>query len=242
MLDGQGGDEVLLGYEKYYSTMLRGLSPIRFVKEAWRQSKNSRLTLVQLVQYYVYCTSPQIRIQWMKFRSRHLLSEIRNGHCFDNIKKSTTSYKSVQDLQKCEIGALSLPRLLRTEDRQSMRHSIETRLPFLDYRLVEMGISLPLNHKIREGWTKYILREAITDALPKKIAWRKNKMGFEAPTSVWLAEHTEAMKDEIRKSEMLSNIIHPETLVKDFSSLSLRDQWAWFSLAVWERLYNVAWS
>ena len=242
MLDGQGGDEVLLGYEKYYSAMLRGLSPIRFVKEVWQQSKNSGLTLVQLLQYYVYFTNPRIRIQRLKFRNRHLLPEIRNGHCFDSIRTSATSYKSVQDLQKCEIGVLQLPQLLRQEDRNSMRHSIETRLPFLDYRLVEMAVSLPLNHKIRGGWTKYLLREAITDALPKEIVWRKNKMGFEAPTSVWLAEHTGAMKEEVRKSEIVSNITHRERLVKKFPSLSLLDQWAYFNLAVWERLYNVSWS
>ena len=150
--------------------------------------------------------------------------------------------KASSDLQKCEIGSLQLPHLLRYEDRNSMRHSIETRLPFLDYRLIEMAVSLPLNHKIRGGWTKYLLRETITDALPKAIVWRKNKIGFGAPTSVWLAAHTWAMKEEVRKSEIVSNITHRERLLKKFPSLSLLDQWTYFNLAVWERLYNVSWS
>ena len=122
-----------------------------------------------------------------------------------------------------------------------MRHSIETRLPFLDYRLVEFAISIPINHKIHSGWTKFILRNAVSDVLPEEIVWRKNKLGFEAPASIWLRDHAESMKDQIMSSAILKKISNPSAITKNFNSLSLKDRWAYFNLAAWERIYNVAW-
>jgi len=107
MLNGQGGDEILLGYERYYPAMLRGLNPKHFVKEAWRQAKHSKLSLRQLLQYYIYFTNPNIRIKRLKSRS-YLSPEIRNSHNFNNVRASAKSYRSVQDLQKCEICTLQL--------------------------------------------------------------------------------------------------------------------------------------
>ena len=239
MLDGQGGDELLLGYERYYSAILRDCNSTRFFKEIWQQSKNSRLNIFQILQYYVYFSNYNIRIQYLKSRNRHILPSILNAHCFDNIKKSTISYKNVKNLQICEIGTLQLTHLLRYEDRCSMRHSIETRLPFLDYRLVEMAVSLSLNHKIRDGWTKYILREAVADVLPKEIVWRKNKIGFEAPAHTWISEHNKYMKEEIRKSNMLRSITNIDKILKDFSFLPIKNQWKYFNISIWEKLYNI---
>ena len=76
-------------------------------------------------------------------------------------------------MQKLEIETLQLPHLLRYEDRNSMRHSIETRLPFLDYRLMEAAASLPLDHKLRDGWTKYVVRKAAEPHLPPEVTWRE---------------------------------------------------------------------
>src|SRR5258706_244367 len=79
-----------------------------------------------------------------------------------------------------------LPSLLRYEDRNSMAFSIETRLPFLDYRLVEFVFSLPDEQRLEGATTKAILRRALADRIPPAVLSRQDKMGFETPTDVWL--------------------------------------------------------
>ena len=66
-----------------------------------------------------------------------------------------------------------------------MAHSIEVRLPFLDYRLVNFLVHTPIEDKLQGGWTKYILRQAI-DELPREIRWRKDKTGFVTPEEKWM--------------------------------------------------------
>ena len=77
--------------------------------------------------------------------------------------------------------------LLRYADRNSMAHSREVRLPFLDHRVVEFVFSLPDSFLLRDGWTKWILRQAISDLLPKEVVWRVEKVGFEPPQTEWLS-------------------------------------------------------
>ncbi len=240
MLNGQGGDEVFLGYERYYAAMLSNLSPWSFFKAASKQAANSKLNLAKVIQYYLYFTSPKIRIQRLKRRSL-LRPSIVSSHSFEYVEKSADSFRDVGDLQKYEIETLQLSHLLRYEDRNSMRHSIETRLPFLDYRLVELGVSLPGAYKINDGWTKFVLRKAVSNILPSDVVWRKNKLGFEAPERTWLAAHENAMKAEIKGSHILDEISNKAILLKNFASLSLKDKWAYYNLAVWERIYGVSW-
>lgn len=75
----------------------------------------------------------------------------------------------------------SLPHLLKNGDRNSMAHSIEARMPFTDYRLVNYVCSLPVCYKIWHGWTKWLLRRAVEDLLPQHIVWRTDKLGFATP-------------------------------------------------------------
>ena len=72
----------------------------------------------------------------------------------------------------------SLPHLLKAEDRNSMAHSVEARVPFTDYRLVDYVFSIPGIYKIHNGWTKWLLRLATKDLLPEEIVWRKDKTWF----------------------------------------------------------------
>ncbi|HEV7621223.1 MAG TPA: asparagine synthase-related protein, partial [Flavisolibacter sp.] len=79
-----------------------------------------------------------------------------------------------------------LEELLRYADRNSMAHSTEVRLPFLSHELVRYLFNLPPHLKIQKGWTKWILRKAINEQLPKEIVWRKDKTGFEPPQKKWM--------------------------------------------------------
>jgi len=94
-----------------------------------------------------------------------------------------------------------LPGLLHYEDRNSMAFSIETRLPFLDYRLVEYAFTLPLEKKIKEGVTKVVLRNAMKSILPEEVRNRKDKMGFVTPEGIWFRTNLKTQIREIISSK-----------------------------------------
>ena len=96
-----------------------------------------------------------------------------------------------------------------------MAHGREVRLPFLSHELVEFLFTLPSKFKIRNGWTKWLLRESMKEKLPKEIVWRKDKVGFEPPQKKWM-EHT-AIQEMIRdaKTKLVNEkILKPEVLNK----------------------------
>jgi asparagine synthase (glutamine-hydrolysing) len=100
-----------------------------------------------------------------------------------------------------DLTRYSIPQLLRYEDKNSMRWSIESRVPFLDYRLVELAMSLPSCYKIRKGTTKYILRKALKDLVSDRILGRRDKIGFATPDEDWLNSPAfKEMAEEILKS------------------------------------------
>jgi asparagine synthase (glutamine-hydrolysing) len=83
------------------------------------------------------------------------------------------------------VAASSLPTLLHFEDRNSMAHSIEARVPFLDHPLVEFSLALGHRHKMVGGDTKRVLRKAMNGLLPDKVAQRRDKLGFATPEQSW---------------------------------------------------------
>ncbi|MBS4063684.1 MAG: asparagine synthase (glutamine-hydrolyzing) [Chitinophagaceae bacterium] len=238
MLNGQGGDEVLLGYERYFSSYLYQVGFWKGLKELWKQAQNSGLKLYEPILYFFYFTSFKIRKKRLLRRS-FLKKEIKQGFDFKEIKRIIDSFQNISKLQIHEITIVQLPHLLRYEDRNSMRHSIETRLPFLDYRMVEAGISLSPELKIFNGWTKYVLRLAIKNLLPDNIVWRKSKLGFNAPERIWLANHIDEMILQIRNSELLETITDLNSLISNFTRLSYKEQWLYYNIAVWEKVYKI---
>lgn len=128
-----------------------------------------------------------------------------------------------------------MPHLLRYEDKNSMRHSIETRLPFIDYKVLQAAISTKSKYKIKNGWTKYILRKVVENILPKSIVWRKNKFGFEAPTKTWIDSISKQMEESINKSIIIKVI----TNEFNFDKLDSRHIWKLYNIAKWEEIYNV---
>jgi len=237
MLNGQGGDEILLGYERYFSSTLNILKPVNFLRSIYDQSKNSRIGVVRIVLNYLYFRMYPIRISFLKYRS-FIKREHRKSEHFSAVIKNCKAYSNPLELQKSEICELQLPHLLRYEDRNSMRHSIETRLPLLDYRLVEFCLGIPIEYKIRKGWSKFILRAAMDKILPNEVAWRKNKFGFEAPTS-WLDDYADEMLKEIKESKILNFYCDMPALEKKFQKLGEWDKWLYFNIARWEKVYRV---
>jgi asparagine synthase (glutamine-hydrolysing) len=234
MLDGQGGDETLLGYERYYPAFLLSLPLKERYKAFTNSAKNSKLSLFELLLYFFYFTFPTIRIWSLLIRSSFIKKEYKNLLNKDLIKKMAKNYSNIKELQLFEISYTQLPALLKYEDRNSMRHSIESRLPFLDYQLVELSLSMNNSYKIKNGWTKYILRKAMDHNLPADITWRKNKIGFEAPSNEWLS-NKEFFISKINNSKILKQLLSsPYKKTADLKML-----WKLYNVARWEELYKV---
>jgi asparagine synthase (glutamine-hydrolysing) len=103
---------------------------------------------------------------------------------------------------KYSTSASPLPLYLRVEDRNSMAHSVEARLPFLDYRLVSLALSLGPEWKMRGGANKFLLREAMRQRIPESVRVRKDKMGFPTPVRKWLGrELYEPVRDLLQSRE-----------------------------------------
>ena len=237
MLDGQGGDETLLGYERYYPAIVKSKKGISKLKALLQSSKNSRLSLLDTIKYQYYFSNYKLRLKRLKFKNSFYKSEILNEYESEELKIISESYKDISILQKNEIESSQLPHLLKYEDRNSMANSIESRLPFLDYKLVELSLNTNNSLKIKDGWTKFILRKAAETILPKEIVWRKNKLGFNAPERNWTKEFENEMINEIQQSEILNNFIHFKKL--NFKNLDLRTKWRLYNFSVWEKEFKV---
>jgi asparagine synthase (glutamine-hydrolysing) len=108
-----------------------------------------------------------------------------------------------------------LEELLRYADRNSMAHGREVRLPFLNHTLVEFVFSLPSNFKIRNGWTKWLLRKTMENKLPASITWRRDKTGFEPPQQSWMQhKQLQEMVREARKKLVAQHILTDKVMDK----------------------------
>ncbi|MCG3670036.1 asparagine synthase (glutamine-hydrolyzing) [Aliarcobacter butzleri] len=237
LLDGQGGDETLVGYERYYPSYLMSLGFFDLIKGFFNSSKNSKLSKKQLFAYFVYFTKAKIRIKRLQVKNSFIKAKYFNLASFDILEKNSKNYFNLFELQHQEIFYTQMPHLLRYEDRNSMRHSIETRLPFIDYTVVETALSIENKYKIKDGWTKYILRRTVDKILPNNIVWRKNKFGFEAPTKSWLNSIEDEIIISISKSKIITEISDSINLNK----LDLNQKWKLFNISKWEDLYKVSW-
>lgn len=192
LLDGQGGDETLAGYFRYLPTRLRDLVSsgdwVGF-QRLWG-SVSDRLGFSTAL---LHTFEP-----WLP---GSLVATLRNRYGQGKERVLSPSLARVtsaapgwpragrSDLwRQLAFDTLTrqLPSLLRYEDRNSMAFSIETRLPFLDYRLVEFAFSLPDATKLHGSTTKAILRRALGDRVPPGVLARRDKMGFETPSDIWL--------------------------------------------------------
>jgi asparagine synthase (glutamine-hydrolysing) len=117
-----------------------------------------------------------------------------------------------------------------------MRHSIEARVPFLDHDLVETCYGISSKLKIKDGWTKHILRVAMEGLVSSNILWRKNKFGFEAPTASWINEVSGVMELAISQSPLLEKMCQDR---HDFRKIDRAPFWKLYSIAKWEAAYAV---
>ena len=139
-----------------------------------------------------------------------------------------------------------LEHLLKWEDRNSMWFSLESRVPFLDYRLVEKTLASRADMKIKNGTTKYILREAMNGTLPEKIKNRKDKIGFMTPEDEWFRQDKlKTLINDLLKSDTLKGryIVNPAKANRLYqrhldNKLQIsKDIWKWINLELWFRKF-----
>lgn len=179
LLDGQGSDEILGGYyylaAYYYYDLLRRGRLLKLAREvASRNGANPQTT-----RYFFGLLLPERAKEYLVSRGRRFL---REG--FVRQYKSSDPRFRRKPLTEALVEALTyfpLPSLLRYEDKNSMSWSIESRVPFLDHRLVESVLRQPNESKIDHGLSKVILREALHGKLPPAIEERRDKLGFATP-------------------------------------------------------------
>jgi asparagine synthase (glutamine-hydrolysing) len=183
ILSGQGADELLCGYLKFTGFYLHDLARRgRLIKAA------------KLVAGFARNRNMLGQFEWSEAR-RYLGKLAKLGEVdIRGPRLREQGYTvamglgrgSMVDRQLGDLMKYSVPALVHYEDRCSMAMGREIRLPFLDYRLVNLLLPLDPEWKLRHGWTKWIFRQAIKDLLPPAIVWRKGKQGFINPQSEWL--------------------------------------------------------
>ena len=184
VLGGQGGDEILCGYQKYRYFylwhLLRHRDPKLF-RECMNFARGTRTywTAASISRYF-----PRAFSRPFSLLSRVATDEFRaSAHA---PASALGAGASLAERQKTDLTYSSIPALLRHEDRNSMAHSVESRLPFLDYQLAEFAVNCAPSLKLRDGWTKWILRKAMTRIMPEKVRLRKTKLGFDTPEADWM--------------------------------------------------------
>jgi asparagine synthase (glutamine-hydrolysing) len=232
LLDGQGADETLAGYSKYYKWYWQELFQKRQLmrsgeiaaarKNGVRDSfgfKNVVASLfpdlasVILERQYLFHALEQedLSKDFIRLQSREAYY-------------TTPALRNLNGVLYFNTFDHGLEELLRYADRNSMAHGREVRLPFLDHNLVEFIFSLPAHFKIHEGWTKWILRKSMAAALPEEITWRKEKTGFEPPQKQWMEDSGFAdLIMEGRKKLVREKILNPHVLDKPLTASNAYD-------------------
>ena len=169
-LDGQGADEQLTGYLYYYAYFLYSLSLKDFLREI----------------RYCLAVPGAFPYVW-RGASAFLLKFVLGSSCASFIIKRLLGRALPKNLNEVLLNDFNtgLVNLFNNADRGSMAHSVETRMPFVDYRLVEFLADVPACYKIHKGWSKYLARLAFSGKLPDQICWRRDKMGWPIPEDTW---------------------------------------------------------
>lgn len=211
VLDGQGADEILCGYRKYYLFHMMNLfksgAYLDLIKSLVKTYLNGDSNLFNLKDGKKYLPSFLRRstIGPSEIVDKRFLCSHLNFSSLGTIKS-----KQINDLLY-----YSLPSLLRYEDRNSMRWSVESRVPFLDNRIVEFLFSLPDQYKLDQGKTKLVMRSAFKDFVPESILNRKDKMGFATPQKIWMKHKLgEEIIKHFKKKTPLSEYINNKMLEK----------------------------
>jgi asparagine synthase (glutamine-hydrolysing) len=232
LLDGQGADELLMGYTKYLSLPYPNLLRQSYLKDLHNMANNNNKSYLSIITEAIILRNFWIRNIRLKFKFRNLKNKYFKLPNTLLAKQWSSAFTNINKLQLLELKFTQLPKLLKYADKNAMYFGLESRLPFLDYRLVSLCLQIPIHLKLNNGWTKYILRITNT-GIPKSIAWRKNKIGFESPEKNWL--DNKWMQEEINNSPIIKELFNKIPPNPDKHLL-----WKLFNIALWQKKFNVS--
>ncbi|MBL7901665.1 MAG: asparagine synthase (glutamine-hydrolyzing) [Bacteroidia bacterium] len=229
LLDGQGADEILAGYEFYLHHYLKELShtdqlkyntELEFMKQIHPHLQFDQSLQYKLISDYELSTLKTTLKDKIKTAIRPIYRKINpakyeriamkmplntnyNAEFFEMVAEQKLfdfnfNGNTLNNYLKYSVETYNLEDLLRFSDRNSMAHSREVRLPFLSTELVEFLFTLPSSYKIKEGWTKALLRDAMIGILPKEIERRVDKVGYEPPQANWMKNRV--LQDQVQES------------------------------------------
>lgn len=244
LLNGQGADEIFTGYNAHYSYYFLFLI------------KNFKL-IVLFREFRSFCITKKLSfysalIKVLKDLFYNYLSRANNRKIFRKdfkkckIPKYKNKFSSLKNKLFHDLSFSALPEYLRYEDRNSMYFSLESRLPFLDFRLVQTAFALPNDKYIINGITKYPLRKISRGLVDKSIIERKDKTGFVSPQEVWqktiLTDEFDAVFDDIAVNGLFNFIDHKSVYktYTDYKS-NIHDDWAFiwriYCLYKWKKVW-----
>lgn len=202
-LDGQGADEQLAGYPYYLMSYISSLNYIDMIQETYRC-----LSIPGAKKY--------VLIGFGMGLFRILFGQNTLMFCLPKILKKYFEPNLNQKLANDTVQ--SLVTLIHYADHTSMAYSIESRMPFMDYRLVEFLASVPACYKMHHGWTKYIARLAFDGKLPDAVTWRRDKMGWPIPEKKWFNGSLKLWFDNVVKNPQgLARLTLPKRNIADLT-------------------------
>jgi asparagine synthase (glutamine-hydrolysing) len=249
LLDGQGADEILGGYQSLFRLHQLDLLDRGQTKRANRDTRmfNRRLGIAAL-------RFSQVRRRFnpdVAYSTRDLddLADDRPAVASNPYGPGVAPAEPGWRMRRILSETLlynGLPMLLRYADRNAMAFGRESRMPFLDHQLVDFCNSLPDEFLFREGWQKWILRKAAETRLPRSVAWRADKVGYAAPLDRWLRTRLYGWAQERIFDVSVRNLPGYDaqalqTMWNEHQSGAANHSWAlwrWISLAEWRDLYD----
>ncbi len=212
LLIGQGGDEILAGYHHHFYRYCRQLILSgKIFKYLSLLKKYAELKGIDKNEVHKKIIN-EVKLS-LKFKAG--LANLGN----DLSNKWNRADKLV-DLLKMDLLEFTLPTYLRSDDRDGMAFGLETRHPFLDYRLVNFCFSTSNDLKIKDGWQKWILREAMP-VMPEAIRYRKDKKGYTTPQNLWISKNKPAFESYLNY------------LPEDIKKMQCSDDFLKYSLGAW---------
>jgi asparagine synthase (glutamine-hydrolysing) len=252
VLEGQGADELLAGYDGYGGQRMRSLfesfdigGMVRFAREwkRWPGRENAsawRALVGQLLPDSLYAPG-------LRFANIDMNPPWINRHAFreDGISpRPNRSTRTAEGRRRRVVEVLSLaltedslPTLLRYGDRNAMRFSIENRVPYLTIPMADFVLGLPEEFLISpSGETKSVFRAAMRGIVPDEILDRRDKIGFDTPMKDWMSRFAPAIRERLGHARQFA-FLNPEEMVVSFDAVSGQPQWNW---QVW-RMVNLIW-
>ncbi|MCW5692474.1 MAG: asparagine synthase (glutamine-hydrolyzing) [Pseudolabrys sp.] len=265
MLDGQGADEPLSGYHGafgvYVADLVRRGHWLDLIKTVLQRREYHGLPVLEQIRAAIFPLLPQ---RVAAFARRRKSSLVQHDWMASPKLAPLASEPGAFDVALREIGldaandigslcvaltqGSNLAMLLHWEDRNSMAHGVEARVPFLDHRLVEFSIALGSQHKIVHGDTKRVLRRAMAGILPTKVVERRDKLGFATPEEAWFRGPArgaviECVEDTLAYFPELLNEKGTRALVSEMLDGGRPIDftlWRIINLGIWGRTYRIS--